>query len=503
MSTFGDWKGGVGDRTGGGAGAGSGVGGGIGGRAGEARAHALHAYNAGQFGKAATAALEAVRLGMQDATILHVLGASLVRIGKVDDGIVALRQSLSMDSKRPETWCDLANGLRGREDYAGAHEACDRALAIVPEHPAAVRGKVTLLKGEGREEEAVALLTPLMERASADPSLALAFAGVCAGAGKRDEGIAALERVLARGGVPAPLMRAVLSELARLLDGAGRYEEAFERARLANAAGGPIPAQDFFEGTLGTWTGARIADVGSSGIADDRPVFVVGMPRSGTSLMEQILAAHPEIGGIGESPAMPRIEQEIARTGWSRERAAWGARAYLEMLNARAPGKRRVVDKLPGNYTILGQIGCVLPGARVIHCVRDARDTCLSCMFQNFGNGHAYTRDLALLGRKYAAYERLMAHWRGVLTIPMLEVRYEDLVADFEGEIRDVLAFVGVDWDERVLRFHAQKRHVRTASAGQVHRPLFTTSVGRWRHYEAQLRPLIEAMERTRGERAG
>jgi hypothetical protein len=477
--------------------------GGPGGGAAEARAAALRAYNAGQFVPAATAALAAVRQGMQDATILHVLGASLVRIGRVDDGIVALRQSLSKDSKRPEAWCDLANGLRGREDYAGAHEACDRALAIAPGHPAAVRGKVALLKGEGREEEAVALLTPLMERAGADPSLSLAFASVCTGAGRRDEGIALLERVLAGGGVPLPLMRAVLSELARLLDGAGRYGEAFERACAANAAGGPIPPQDFFEGTIGTWTRARIAEVGNSGVFDDRPVFVVGMPRSGTSLMEQILAAHPEVGGIGESPAMPRIEEEIGREGWTTEKMARGARAYLQMLDARAPGKRRVVDKLPGNYTILGQIGCVLPGARVIHCVRDARDTCLSCTFQNFGKGHAYTRDLSLLGKKYAAYERLMAHWRGTITIPMLEVRYEELVEDFEGKIREVLAFAGVDWDERVLRFHEQKRHVRTASAGQVHRPLFTTSVGRWRHYEERLSPLIEAMERAREEGAG
>lgn len=462
--------------------------------AGRARDAAAAAYNAGRFAEAAQAAQAAIAQGPRDPVMLHVLGASLVRIGRTGMGIKALEESLRLDGSRPEAWCDLANGLRAQEKIEEAHHALDRALALAPGHPAAIRGKVTLLKGEGREEEAAALLAPLRDSFGRDPSLALAYASVCAGAGKRDEGIVLLEGLLAARGVPPPLLRPTLNELSRLLDGAGRYDEAFSRAKEANDAGGPIPPQDFFDGTIETWTPERFAAMPDSGVMDETPVFVLGMPRSGTSLAEQILAAHPAIGGIGESPAMPRLEERVRAAGFEPDALRAAAGDYLALLRNRCPGKSRVVDKLPGNYTILAPIVKMLPRAKVVHCVRDARDTCVSCFFQNFGTGHGYTRDLALLGRKYVAYERLMRHWTETLGIGVFELRYETLVQDFEGTVRRLLEHVGVEWDDRVLSFHMQKRHMRTASAGQVHRPLFSTSVGRWRRYEQRLGPLLEAL---------
>ena len=455
---------------------------------------AAAAYNAGRLDEAARTARAGLAAGSREPVLLHLLGASLVRLGRLDIGIDALRQAIQTGLQTPEVWCDLANGLRASDDIQGAHESLDRALTIRAHHPAAVRGKVTLLHAEGRQDEAVALLDSAMTAEPADISLLLAFGTVARSVGRGTEAIDRLAAMLATGGVPNMLVRAVHVELARLLDAESRFDEAFEHARLAAVAAGPVPPQDDFESTISQWSADRFAAISASPVVDPLPILIVGMPRSGTSLAEQMLAAHPDIGGIGESPALPRLEQRVRGAGWSQESIGAAGAEYLAMLRSRAPGKARVADKLPGNYTILGPIVKMLPGARIVHCVRDARDTCLSCHFQNFGQGHTYARDLATLGGKYVAYERLMAHWRDTLGIRMFELRYETLVHDFEKTSRALVEFVGMPWSDRVLRFHELKRHMRTASAGQVHRPLFTSSIGRWKHYERHLGPLISAL---------
>lgn len=460
----------------------------------DARRRAAEAYNIGRFQEAARAAQSVLASGTPDPLMLHIMGASFVRLGRLDIGLRALQEAVAQGVNSPEIWCDLANGLRSSEQIDAAHNALDRALALAPRHAPAIRGKVTLLNGEGRYAEAAALVDAAMDGAPPDASLALAFAMVARSVSRAPEAIDRLQELLRTGNVPPVLIRAVHTDLARLLDSEGRYDDAFEHARLGAQSAGPIPPQDFFDATIAHWTVERFHATQASSYAAPLPVIIVGMPRSGTSLAEQILAAHPDIGGIGESPALPRLEERARAANWSPEAIEAAGADYTVMLKARAPRKSRVADKLPGNYTILAPIVRILPGAKIIHCVRDARDTCLSCHFQNFGKGHSYARDLALLGRKYVAYERLMSHWRDTLGIPMFELRYETLVSGFEPTVRSLLDYVGVPWDDRVLNFHAVNRHVRTASAGQVHRPLFTTSVGRWRRYEQHLGPLLQAL---------
>jgi hypothetical protein len=460
----------------------------------DGRRRAADAYNAGRFAEAAQTAQSVLTSAGPDPLMLHIMGASLVRMGRLDAGIRALREAVSQGLNSPEVWCDLANGLRSSEQIGAAHEALDRALALSPRHAAAIRGKVTLLNGEGRYADAATLVDAAMVGAPADASLTLAFAMVAKSVSRAPEAIDRLRQLLGGGNVPPVLVRATHTELARLLDGEGLYDEAFEQAQLGARSAGPIPPQDFFDRTIAEWTVERFRDTSPSSHTGPLPVIIIGMPRSGTSLTEQILAAHPDVGGIGESPALPRLEDRVRAAGWSAQAMESAGRDYVAMLKARAPGKARVADKLPGNYTILAPVVRMLPGARIIHCVRDARDTCLSCHFQNFGKGHSYARDLTLLGRKYVAYERLMSHWRDTLGIPMFELRYETLVASFEPTVRSLLEYVGVPWDDRVLRFHSVNRHVRTASAGQVHRPLFTSSVGRWKRYERHLSPLLNAL---------
>jgi hypothetical protein len=244
-------------------------------------------------------------------------------------------------------------------------------------------------------------------------------------------------------------------------------------------------------------------------IRSERPVFIVGMVRSGTSLVEQILASHPAVYGAGELPDIIQTvlslhtvlgtEQHYPQclSKLTQEKTDWLAQQYLGHLASLSPDAARVIDKMPGNFMHLGFIELLFPGARIIHCMRDPLDTCLSAYFQDFSRTHQYSYDLSNLGAFYREYLRVMQHWREVLKLPMLEVRYEELVANQEAVTRRMVEFCGLEWDERCMQFHKAKRYVATASYDQVRQPLYNKSAGRWKHYERFLEPLRKGL---RGE---
>ncbi|MCG5534659.1 tetratricopeptide repeat-containing sulfotransferase family protein [Ectothiorhodospira mobilis] len=244
--------------------------------------------------------------------------------------------------------------------------------------------------------------------------------------------------------------------------------------------------------------------------SDRTPVFVVGMPRSGTTLTEQILCSHPDIFGAGELDLMARLSRLMPRviqngkpypdcldafTPHLREEAA---RFYLRGLGQHDTRHSFVVDKMPHNFMHLGLIALIFPGARIIHIQRDPRDTALSNFQQNFkakNGGMGYAFDLEKIAEQINDYHRMMAHWRAVLPLPMFELTYEELVADQEGMTRQLLEFVGVDWHDSVRDFHKTERAVRTASVSQVRQPIYQSSRQKWRRYEAHLRPLLDRLE--------
>jgi hypothetical protein len=238
------------------------------------------------------------------------------------------------------------------------------------------------------------------------------------------------------------------------------------------------------------------------------PVFIVGMPRSGTSLIEQILASHPKLFGAGEladfqnavaglrnaeggSLPFPELMLDLPRC-----RLRELGERYLAAVRPLAPGAARITDKMPGNFRFAGLIHLALPNARIIHALRDPIDTCLSCFSIQFtGGGSEYSYDLGELGRCYRAYEELMAHWRNVLPSDvMIDVKYEDLVDDPQREARRMVAHCGLEWDERCLAFVDTARPVRTASYAQVRRPIYRSSVRRWRPEPALLKPLLDGL---------
>ncbi|MCP4330911.1 MAG: tetratricopeptide repeat protein [Alphaproteobacteria bacterium] len=297
--------------------------------------------------------------------------------------------------------------------------------------------------------------------------------------------------------------------LGHIHDGAGDYDAAFAHFRAGNAIRDRDVPFDialfgrFIDATCDVFTSALFDAAPSSGIDSELPVFVVGMPRSGTTLVEQIVAAHADAAGAGELSTIGEIAggfegakpYPLSVADLDGETLASAGARYLDVLGSAAPGKRRVVDKMPNNFTHLGLIALMLPRARVVHCRRDPMDTALSCYLHNFGVGVRFSYDLEKIATYYRHYERVMAHWRKVLPLPVLDLQYEDLVADPEAQSRRLIEFVGLPWDDACLDFHSGGRPVKTASLWQVRQPVYRSSIGRWRNYEKHLAQLRHALD--------
>ena len=255
---------------------------------------------------------------------------------------------------------------------------------------------------------------------------------------------------------------------------------------------------------------ARHADAGSP---SRLPVFVIGFPRSGTTMVEQILASHPQVYGAGELADISDLAENLSKPGVSFPESLtdgtepeFGSlgESHVRRLAALAPGATRVVDKNLGNYRRLGLIHLILPNAAIIHVRRDPMDTCFSCFENDFGDHQAFSYDLGELARRYVLYREMMAHWRQVLPQGrVLEIDYEAIVSDLEGSVRRLLVHCGLPWDERCLNFHETRRAVFTQSQTQVRRPLYASSVGRWRRFERQLAPLAAALREGAGLSCG
>ncbi|SDF92927.1 Tetratricopeptide repeat-containing protein [Limimonas halophila] len=248
------------------------------------------------------------------------------------------------------------------------------------------------------------------------------------------------------------------------------------------------------------------------GNPSERPVFILGMPRSGTTLVEQILSSHPDVCGAGELAKMTQLVSAATQRHTPRgaqeqrnyplwvpeakaDEFAAMARQYLEYLDEFDAEKPRVTDKMPHNFTLVGLIAILFPNARIIHCMRDPVDVCLSCFRQNFAAPHPYSLELSDLGHHYRQYRAYMAHWRQVVPSEQLyEVQYEELVQDQERVSRELVDHIGLDWDDNCLQFHQKERAVKTASLAQVRQPIYTKSMKKWKPYAPYLGELFRAL---------
>ncbi len=416
----------------------------------------------------------------QDVDRLLAVGSALREAGEVEEARRCHERALGLAPDYPPAENSLGNLMGMQGDLQGAERHYRRALALKPDYAGAYHNLVDVVR-LGPGDPLWPGLMQLSERAASlppDEATALQFTLGRVWEGQKDH-----PRGFSHFEAGNRLKRAGIN-----------YDEPRQKRFF----------EDFAQVFGADFIAARQLDT-----QDPRPVFIVGMPRSGTTLVEQILASHPQVHGAGELHALRNVLREElppdpgdyalpeALAGLEAAGFRRAAERYSRFLDALAPGAKRVTNKLPGNMVFVGLVSLLYPEARIIHCSRDAMDTCLSCYSKLFTTGHPFAYEQGELGRFYRMYDALMQHWRAVLPGRMLELRYEELVGDFEPQVRRVIAHTGLPWDDACLRFHESPRAVRTASLAQVRRPIYANSVGRWKVYEKELAPLMAALAGT------
>jgi tetratricopeptide (TPR) repeat protein len=390
--------------------------------------------------------------------------------------------------------------FQGRLDDAEIH--CGKALKIAPKHTDAMVGMAEVARMRGRFADAESWFRRAL---AINPDMSGAWASLAMLRKMSVSDTAWLERALqiAGSGVPPTEEAALRFSIGKYHDDIGEFARAFESYRQANDLAREIAEpyrgdahERFVDDLIRVHTRETIQPLPNAGSDSRRPVFVVGMLRSGSTLAEQIIASHPEAKGAGElgfwSNAGRKHEAQIRSGPLDKALRTKLAEEYLRLLSEQSSDAAHVVDKALINADYLGIIHSVFPNARIIHMRRNPIDTCLSCYFQQFSQAFTYTLDLSDLAHYYRQHHRLMAHWREVLPPgSILDVPYEDLVADQQAWTARMLEFIGLEWDDRCLDFYKTDRGVATASSWQVRQKIYPNSVERWRHYEKFIKPLM------------
>jgi tetratricopeptide (TPR) repeat protein len=427
----------------------------------------------------------------------------------------AYERALALAPDHADAWLNLGAAYRQLDRIEEAAACARRVLDLRPDDPRALANLGNALAVQGRLEEAARSYRRSLQIRPDDAETWYNMVNLQPlndGSADSDADFAELTRRAEASDHLTPREQsALLFALGRALDARGESEAAFRSLARANALHRSalkfdIAASERLAAAIIERFDAALFDrLRGLGSASDRPVFIVGMPRSGGTLAEQIISAHPAVHGAGEIGILPPLVSRIRGPQgagypyWAGALAGEDlqhlAQAYLEALEPLGPGKERITDKSVSTFQLLGLVHLCLPNARIIHCRRDPRDVCVSCFSTRFSVSHDYAYDLQELGRYWRLYDRLMAHWRTVLPGGrMLEVDYEALVEDPEAWARRLIAHVGLEWDDACLRFWDSGREVRTASFAQVRRPVFKGSVGRWRRFSEHLGPLLEAL---------
>lgn len=466
-------------------------------------------HHAGDFADAMAAYSRAI--AQFPARVEPYLGSGAICLsdGRFDEALYWFERARAMAPNSAAALEGTANTLLLTARPAEALALFEKLQAVAPDSSGARYGAGEALKQLGRLPEARQALERAIALAPdvAHLHLALADFGRFVANDPRLAGLERLERRFAS--LPEADQCDLHFTLAKACDDLGRHQEAFDHWQAGNAIKRRHVAYDeaMYLGILrdlaAAFTPEVIAARRGVGEPSEVPVFVVGMPRSGTTLVEQIIASHPDAFGAGESMYLHQLlGQNFAGADFPAHLSEVPNEALRKMgafyaahLRAKAPQAKRIVDKLPANFMLCGLIHLILPNAKIVHIKRDPLDTCLSCYANLFAQAIDYSYDLGELGRYYRAYGQLMDHWRAVLPPgAMLEVSYETLVGDFEPQARRIVEYCGLSWDPACLSFHKTKRVVHTLSSVQVREPVYARAIGRAAPYAAWLDPLREAL---------
>jgi len=453
---------------------------------------------------------KALTVRPKDPSILNNLGHALFECNRYEEARDPLERAVALKPDFDEAKFNLGQVLRqlGEQDMAlrlwrEVWEADNRVFA-------ALVGICGILSDQGKFEEAEKTAREVIARLPHRPAGYISLAHIHKF--KTDDGtLGELESMLKLEDLPDVEKTALHYAAGKVADDLKLYERAFQHFDEANSTAHKGYDHEAIETMRRqkrvVFSQKFFRERQNWGFVSDMPVFIVGMPRSGTTLTEQILAAHPEVHGGGELALMEQLTRFAEEISPTRDEfpisvlklTKFGVelvgRRYMDALSKHPDYPvKRITNKMPHNFEFLGLIALALPGAKIIHCRRNPLDTCVSCWTKNFNDAHSYNRSLSDLGRYYAGYYELMEHWRQVLPMPILDIDYEDYTTDLEGTARKLVDFIGLEWDPRCLEYYKLDRAVRTASQWQVRQPIYTSSVGRWRNYMPNVQPLIDAM---------
>jgi len=477
---------------------------------------------------------QALELDSSHAEAMNNLGSSLSLLNRLQEAEHCYRQAISLKPNYADPYGNLGTLLRTRSNLVGAEfflrsalklrpnfvearinlgltlaflgrlrdaRACfSKELKTAPRNTHALYGMGQLALLEGRFDAAETTFRQIIE---IDPKMPGPWAAL-AGLRKMTAADASWYReakTIAASGIHAIDEANLRFALGKYCDDTRDFDQAFENYRRANdlvkSSAGDYKREErvrLVDDLIRVYSKDAISKIKKGGSDSEKPIFVVGMPRSGTSLTEQIIASHPAAYGAGELTFWETLlidEKSLTKALPDEPTRARIAHSFLRILDSLSANALRVIDKAPVNSDLLGLIYCVFPNARVIYMQRDPIDTCLSCYFQQFLTGLNFTFDLSDLVHYSRQHQRLMAHWRAVLPQGViLDVPYEKLVDGQEAWSRKILEFIGLEWDDRCLEFYDNKRQVVSASAWQVRQKIYTDSVARWRNYEKFLGPL-------------
>ena len=469
------------------------------------------ALNEAEEGARARQAIDrALALDPRLAQAHNNLGDILLAEARYEEALAAYTKATSLSPRYAAALINMARTQRDMDRPDDAVETLEHALTIEPGNPEA-HHVMGVLREQMGDREAAAQSFRAATEAAPEMTVADYYLAQIKGRGTSDDELAALEIKWQRDDLTSTSRMYLAFALSRALEERGEYDEAFRYLSHGNrikADARPyddIDTAKYMDSLVESAARTAVRLPGGSGISDTRPVFVLGMPRSGTSLTEQLLASHPDVSGAGElSYAYDTVHRIREMTGEAfpgnldRLDAAGLAELgqyYLSRHSASNLATRYVVDKTPLNFQYIGVLALALPGAKFFHCRRDPIANCHAIHRMPFDDKQTYAHSLASLGKYYTRYFNLMANWKDLFGERIMDVSYEDTVADVETQARRMLDFLELPFDASVLEFHKTRRLVKTPSASQVREPIYTDSVAAWRRFEKHLGPLIDNLQ--------
>lgn len=473
----------------------------------------------GRLNEALAIGRRALKLLPEDAQAHYVFAMVLADKNKVGDAVLNYSRALELDPKHDLAWNNMGAMLEQIGEISSAEFAYYMAITVNPKNSAAMNNLGVLCAKQGK----LSISQECFENAikvKQDYLAAHFNISTLKTYNLKDPHLLELEKLsLGR-------EQLLITERIQLNFALGKAREDigdFDGAFAAYAEGNHLHYEIYpYDEELAGKLHSKVIDTFGQQFFSDRPsvskgrpskqtpIFIVGMPRSGTTLVEQILSSHPSVFGAGEIMDLSEVIETAPKRRKSHQFTDWCqyasegvyselGRAYEERLFALASDQTYITDKMLGNYHYIGMIHKMLPDAKIVHVMRDPMGSCFSCFSRHFENSMNFAYDLDVLGRYYLRYIEMMQHWHQVLPVQtILDIRYEDVVEDVEGQIRQILEFVGLPWDASCLEFHQNKRYVRTASMAQVSQPIYKTSLDRWEHFARHLGSLTEIVKNSR-----